>query len=286
MVKYQTYIQNDPKDLQLQFLEGGETYLWETWGIRNMLLRNPYNALYYLQRGQFHFDYAGGSFEAYPGQMVLLPGHQPHAYHAYGSTEAKKIWMHFSAPYGKTDLFQLVKKPLAIDVDNHAFVTRTMHSILKAAGKDDMRSIMDTKACMFQLLSYFLDKANIESNHLANPQTDEKMERLTQYIKEHIDEEIQIRDLAKLVHLNPNYLIHYFQNKTNMTPIQYIRTARINLAKRLLEDPTLSVTDIATKCGFSSVYYFDRVFKEHTNVTPSDYRRVFVNGNQSPLPRH
>jgi len=62
------------------------------------------------------------------------------------------------------------------------------------------------------------------------------------------------------------FLLHY-----DITPKQYILNARIRRAKQLLCDTPLTVTAIAEKCGFSSVYHFCRSFKQHTGQTPTEY---------------
>ena len=56
--------------------------------------------------------------------------------------------------------------------------------------------------------------------------------------------------------------------------MNYLKKIRLNNAVEMIEKSEYSITDIASKCGFSSVNYFDRVFKEYTNTTPFQYKKL------------
>ena len=62
-----------------------------------------------------------------------------------------------------------------------------------------------------------------------------------------------------------------FLSRYSTTPKQYILKQRLNMAQQLLLDTALSVTQIAERCGFTSVYHFCRAFKDKTGISPSQY---------------
>ena len=65
-----------------------------------------------------------------------------------------------------------------------------------------------------------------------------------------------------------------FKNETGTTPLEYITALRINRAKKLLRaTPYQPIDSIATGCGFSDEFYFSRVFKKQTGVSPREYRK-------------
>jgi transcriptional regulator GlxA family with amidase domain len=66
-----------------------------------------------------------------------------------------------------------------------------------------------------------------------------------------------------------------FKKKTGMTLSGYIQSVRINTAKKLLQQSRMYVDDICYEAGFNSVSFFNRKFREHTGITPMEYRRRF-----------
>ena len=67
-----------------------------------------------------------------------------------------------------------------------------------------------------------------------------------------------------------------FHRSCGLPPKQYISLRRISRAKYLLWRTKLSVKEIAEQCGYENKYFFYRIFKKYTGVTPRQYRR---NGN-------
>ena len=95
--------------------------------------------------------------------------------------------------------------------------------------------------------------------------------------KEYMDANFKNSDcLARAVELSglsSRRFNDLFKNCFGMTPNRYIISARIELAKSLLETEILTVTQISELCGFSDVYYFSKVFKQNCGVSPSKWNR-------------
>jgi transcriptional regulator GlxA family with amidase domain len=56
-----------------------------------------------------------------------------------------------------------------------------------------------------------------------------------------------------------------------MTPVQYIRTLKLNRAAELMEKTDYTISQITYEVGFQDLRYFRNIFKEHFNCTPSEY---------------
>lgn len=94
--------------------------------------------------------------------------------------------------------------------------------------------------------------------------------------KNYADPELSIEDIALHAHLSSGYFRRVFKTQYSISPKTYILNARIGKAKELLVGASyLSISDVAVKCGFTNVYHFDRVFKEFTGCTPSEYNRRY-----------
>lgn len=94
-----------------------------------------------------------------------------------------------------------------------------------------------------------------------------------QYIKKHLTEKIQIDALAKSSYMSKSAFFEAFKRQFGLSPLEYIQHERIELAKRVMADTSLSITDVCYEAGFNNLNYFIRVFKKIEGVTPSAYRQ-------------
>ena len=65
-----------------------------------------------------------------------------------------------------------------------------------------------------------------------------------------------------------------FKNRYGSTPGQYLSEIRLSKAKQLLASGGPTVTEIAEKSGYASVYHFCRAFKANTGQTPTEYKKM------------
>ncbi len=86
-------------------------------------------------------------------------------------------------------------------------------------------------------------------------------------------EQYSLESLANEYHLSPYYLSHLFKKVTGYPIMQYLIKCRLSLARKLLTDTNMSITDIVYNTGFSDSSNFSRLFKREMNVTPLQYRR-------------
>ncbi len=87
--------------------------------------------------------------------------------------------------------------------------------------------------------------------------------------------DISLLSCAETLHMNPKYLGRLFRNETQKTFHEYLNDIRISRAKDLLYGTSVPVIEIALSCGYNTVTYFNRIFKQNTGYTPTDFRRNF-----------
>jgi AraC-like DNA-binding protein len=68
-----------------------------------------------------------------------------------------------------------------------------------------------------------------------------------------------------------------------MSYIQYINMRRTRAAEMLLLDPSIPITEVAMRAGFSSLSTFNRIFKEFKHCTPSSYQRFYCSTGELPI---
>jgi AraC-like DNA-binding protein len=103
----------------------------------------------------------------------------------------------------------------------------------------------------------------------------EILERLFLFIHENADNpKITLEQAADTAALSKFYFTRYFKEWTGQTFHTYLVRLRISRVEEYLINSDLSITDIAFKCGFSSLKTFNRLFKTYIGISPSDYRTV------------
>lgn len=95
-----------------------------------------------------------------------------------------------------------------------------------------------------------------------------------QYIREHIHERIYLQDIADTFGISPNYLSQLFKKCMDVGISEYITTQKIDESKKLLRETNLKVYEISDRLGFESSFYFSKVFKKITGMSPKDYRTL------------
>ena len=101
------------------------------------------------------------------------------------------------------------------------------------------------------------------------------IDQLKRFLQNNYRTELSLSEIAEQFDLNPKYMIRAFKRETSVTPWEYVIGLRIDEAKRLIkEQPRLLFKDIAELVGYSDPYYFSKLFKKATNVTPTEYKRI------------
>ena len=92
------------------------------------------------------------------------------------------------------------------------------------------------------------------------------------YLNEHFTENIQMVDLTEHFHYNRFYISQIIKERTGYNFNDYINRKKIELSRKLLEETSLSIKEIAEQTGFSYSYYFSKIFKKYEDMTPGEYR--------------
>ena len=99
------------------------------------------------------------------------------------------------------------------------------------------------------------------------------VEYVGRYIADHLeDPELGLSQLSRVFFVSPAYLSRIFRERNGVTVSRQITVARIQRARRLLDDGC-SVAETARRTGFSSPQYFSAVFRRYTGTAPSRYHR-------------
>ncbi len=99
------------------------------------------------------------------------------------------------------------------------------------------------------------------------------IENLNSLVGEGTASDLSLSKVAENFNYNKKYFGRLFRQKTGVSFKDHINSQKIKTAKQLLSATNDTVMDIALKCGFNNVSYFNRVFKENCGMTPTEYRK-------------
>jgi AraC family transcriptional regulator len=100
-----------------------------------------------------------------------------------------------------------------------------------------------------------------------------KKKKVSDYIEDHLDEEISLQELANVAELSRYHFARAFKQSFGIPPYRYHMSRRMERAKALLEVPSRSVTKVGLMLGFAETSSFTTSFHRSVGITPSDYRR-------------
>ncbi len=96
-----------------------------------------------------------------------------------------------------------------------------------------------------------------------------------QYINENYNKAISLENVSSHIGFNPAYFSSMFKKATGQNFMDYVIEIRILNARNLLVQTNQDVAEIAARVGYTDLKYFSRIFKKLTNLTPSEYRRLY-----------
>lgn len=134
----------------------------------------------------------------------------------------------------------------------------------------------------FDLLKEKIDKVLKKTHYFKEPST---IAHIINTAKRKLDEQpgknLTLRDFSKKGAFNEKYLSRAFKEKTGYTFTQYRLIQKMNRAKRLLENPSMSLTQISELLGYYNPSAFMKMFKKVVGITPSSYRRKSRSSSRS-----
>jgi len=135
-------------------------------------------------------------------------------------------------------------------------------------------------------LVVYLKRAGGQSQYsvplAAQATTDSEFAELHGWIREHLNEKLDLNALARRAGMSPRTLERRYVAKLGQTPLKALETMRLESARLSLEDSSLSLKQIARRAGFGDEQRLRRAFHRQFGVAPSDYRERFVASGKSP----
>ena len=141
--------------------------------------------------------------------------------------------------------------------------------LLKPIDHDEVQLVLEKLA---QKLNRRDPTMQLAKEEISCPAFNELMD----YVKEHYEEKLTLNELGKMFGLSAGYICNLFAKHYNTTLTCYITNIRMDNAVALMRDSNTSLKNIAIKCGYKDYFYFNKVFKAHFGMAPSQYMKEML----------
>lgn len=244
--------------------------------------------LIYIENGAFTFIYDGISYSVGPNTVLFICPNvthefiineqsvsQPHIHFDMTfDAISREVYVSFSARDKLTSKeTTMIRKNLFLGRQTspilslshpEAFV-QTFFSVIQAPNKQDLR----TKADMLTLIHAIFED-NFPTLLKSRAQQNALAKSIKDFLDRNCDEPLSLERIAAFFSYNKYYLDRCFVKEYGISVIKYRNQKRIELAKALLAEH--SVTEVAERLGFTSIYVFSRAFKDHVGISPTVFR--------------
>ncbi|SFD00024.1 helix-turn-helix domain-containing protein [Butyrivibrio sp. YAB3001] len=130
-----------------------------------------------------------------------------------------------------------------------------------------------------ELKKWFIDKIENACRDIISKKEEHSndiMKTAKDYIDNNFEKDISLDNVSRVVNVSPYYFSKIFKEENGLNFIEYLTNVRIEKAKKLLENPNLSIKEICASCGYTDPNYFSRSFKKNVGVTPTEYKEAFT----------
>lgn len=237
-----------------------------------------------------HLD-GSEAFDFYPGESVVMPTNkemiidfplatenEPTQCLALG-IDALKIeevverFNHQVAIENENNSWNLDEKAshLINNVDVNHLVERLTYTFLhNNKSKDVLLDLMIQELIVRLLQTKAKSLILNDPNHVFN---DTRLGTVIKYIKDNLtNKDLSVDILAKIAFMSNSHFHKQFKNTLGISPIDYINSEKIRFSKKMIkENKDLRLSEIAFKSGFNNNSYFNRQFKKHELITPTQF---------------
>lgn len=127
----------------------------------------------------------------------------------------------------------------------------------------------------FAVLDEYATQALERIVELRKSENNRPVKEVQRYISKHYAAAISLEEVSSMAGFNATYFSTLFKKETGMNFLEYVTSVRIGAAKKLLGDTQRSIMEISHEVGYNDFKHFTKQFKKVTNLSPSEYRKLY-----------
>ncbi len=231
--------------------------------------------LYYLESGKTKYFIGNEIFLLDAGDFVFVPAGTFHKTYNEELPNTERILLTFDDDFAGSDSEKYIN-----ELKSNKFV-RLSHDKLykikdifrKIEHEDRIRNTDYDKLEQLYLreLLILISRYRSKDNLTRLNQSYQIAQNAAKYISQNYNSDLSLDFLSRKYAVSPAYFSKLFKIVTGVGLNEYINISRISAAEKLLLNSNMSITAIATECGFNDSNYFAAVFKKLKGITPKKY---------------
>ncbi|GGD57207.1 AraC family transcriptional regulator [Paenibacillus nasutitermitis] len=167
--------------------------------------------------------------------------------------------------------------PYAVQLKDHAKYIQPFRELMDIYEHKGYGYHLGMRSCLLKIMNWLVSELASEKREFrvdASSGNHHYIAEIIHYLHLHYHENIEINDLAEIVHLSTNYLMVLFKRTTGQTILEYLKCLRMEKAKALLQERKYTVTEIGSMVGFQDIHYFSKLFKRNEGLSPKLYAHM------------
>ncbi len=235
------------------------------------ILRSEY-ILQYITDGEGYLELCGKVFKLKKGDMFCLPKNELLTYWAKPNNPYTYYWLGLDGVNIKK-LLEIIGFSSSLPVIGYSDdgIVEKFEKIKTELLKNNFVGHIQSVAYSYELLSYLLEKNQQNLMPIENEAT-HYVNQAIEIIHNSYNDDLSITRIAKSIGLCRNYFSVIFKRVTGVSPVEYLLSYRISMAKIMLRE-NASVTETAMNCGFNSINNFSTQFKRVEGVSPYEFKK-------------
>ena len=213
-----------------------------------------------------------------PGTITLIPASHDGQWTLSGRLEVSHVYLSKQRLQFCAESFERARSPELVDRlgFEEPAIARVLELLANEAASQAAPTLFLDEVldllCL-QLVRRHSEFPEPQTKVPAQGLTPKQLKLVTRYMREHLNRNIALEELAGLVQLSRFYFCTAFRLATGKRPHEWLRMERIERARMLLKNRALRIIDIGAMVGYETPSAFAAAFRRVAGVTPSSYRR-------------
>ena len=236
--------------------------------------------LYYLVKGQTKYFIGNEIFLLEPGDMVFIPKFVYHKTDNGNNAYVERLRLVFDDNIAGEDEKKYInqlknKKLLKIPTENQPLFQSVLRQI-EDEENNNQPGYKEMQHLWFRQLLILISRYCTEET-TAPSESFNIVQCIAKYISENYNTDLSLETLSAKYGISTCHLSRLFKNITGVGLNEYTNICRITAAEKLLCNTNISITQVATQCGFNDSSYFSAIFKKLRGLTPKKYAAMMKN---------